>query len=131
MKPCTVYALFHDGPVKGRTLTLKRSPLFIRVVIDPDGEVVALDKDDPAFGSIPAVYVLQKHPCKVLIDRQDSKGRKNSINESYVDYVLHKNQPCEEISWPEQWQQWALKEFERIGGKPVGIPATTAIKGTR
>ena len=37
---------FLDGPAKGTSLCLNRAPMFLRVVIDPRGQVEALDQLD-------------------------------------------------------------------------------------
>ena len=49
---------FLDGPAEGATLFMKRAPLYLRAVRDPDGKWDALDRldDAPAAGEEIAVY---------------------------------------------------------------------------
>jgi len=58
---------FVHGPADGRTLALRRAPALLRVVVDEDGTVDALDQleDEPRPGERVHVYVRVKSPAHV------------------------------------------------------------------
>lgn len=55
------FVTFLDGPGKGQGLNLKRAPLFLRLVVKPDGRIDALDQleDRPADEERLYAYRLQ------------------------------------------------------------------------
>ena len=50
-----------DGPAAGHTLTLRRAPLYLRVVIAPDGTVDALDQLDDVARPEERIHVYERH----------------------------------------------------------------------
>lgn len=108
---------FHGGPADGRSLTLRRAPVFLRVVIDADGSVDALDQLDDFPASTEALHVYQKtsHPIVVFACRRSKgKGCSHSVD---ADYEYYANQPSRDecdIRHTKEWREWCQAEGKRV-----------------
>lgn len=68
---------FLDGPAKGQTLILKRSPEILRVVLEPKTRKWdALDQpeDAPRPGEMVYIYVLKQHIGRTILCRRGGGG---------------------------------------------------------
>jgi len=85
---------FLDGPAAEARLNLRRAPLFLRVVIDADGKVDALDQltDEPT--ETEAIHVYRLVAGSVSRGFACSRGRGCSQFVS-ADYRLHQTQPID------------------------------------
>ena len=83
---------FHGGIADGKSVALRRAPILLRVVVDPDGRVDALyDPDDLARPHERiSLYILTKHPVHMHIRMAN---RKQSGFYSDGDYQLCPLQP--------------------------------------
>jgi hypothetical protein len=87
---------FFDGPAKGTKLNLKNTPVCLRVVINKNGIVDALDQKEDAPRSDESVYAYR------IIDGTDITtflcgGKKGCcINKSAL-YKMVKDQPSDEV----------------------------------
>lgn len=100
---------FLDGPAKGAQLSLARSPHFLRVVIDPAGNVDALDQLDDTMrpGETAHVYELSGDIGTVIACTRGKGCRTMAIAE----YRLYAKQPSQELLRDNQaWQAWAMSE---------------------
>lgn len=96
---------FVDGPASGARLALARVPIYLRVVIDGDGKVDALDQldDEPRPGE--CIYVYRRTSWGHICARGGSGGA-SGVFGVYV-----------QVPWPEfagvdlsdreQWAKWA------------------------
>lgn len=114
---------FTDGPAAGRSLSLRRSPVFLRVVIDRKGEVDALDQlsDFAGAGEKVYVYVRTGEPEKIsAIVCSRGKGRVcRGYNEELVTYRVYSVQPDQAVLTSNvEWAAWAREEYDRIKEKP-------------
>jgi hypothetical protein len=104
---------FLDGPAKGRFLSLRRAPIFLRVVIDIDGGVDALDQpgDTPSPTETIHVYRLASEPSHFIVC---SRGKGAGCNPGVTaDYCLYDNQPTdEEAREGSCWRAWCLLQAE-------------------
>ena len=101
---------FQDGPAKGKTLMLKRAPLFLRVV-EKGGEFDALDqlKDTPAPDEKLTAYVLTKKTGLVHINM----GRKGGGWYPMAEYKLASVQPYDAtMRAADKWRAWCLARPE-------------------
>lgn len=83
---------FQDGPAAGKTLMLKRAPIFPRVVVHSEtGEVDALDQvdDSPRPGETCHAYILTGRPGSCHINRGGGRGGFYPVSE----YRLVAEQP--------------------------------------
>ena len=81
---------FLDGPAAGKTLSLSYSPYYLRVVIDPNGAVDALDAPDdmPRAGEVVHLYRRQGNVTSGFIDGRDPKtGKRFGRRFSSADYT--------------------------------------------
>lgn len=109
---------FADGPAAGKTLTLARAPVFLRVVVKPSGETDALDllDDVPEADEVIHAYRLDldsRGTCHV--DRTDPKTRRR-VGEWYrtATYRLIAQQPAEGVMrFNERWTEWCQEEHRR------------------
>lgn len=106
---------FVDGPAKGQLLLLKRAPLFLRVVLAPDGKWDALDQleDKPAPEEKLFAYEITAPPGWCFMDGPKCRGRYAS-----AEYRLVAQQPMDawmrdETTWP----SWVEAEAKRRGLK--------------
>lgn len=106
----------HDGPAHAARLSLNRSPVFLRVVIDPAGNIDALDQltDTPAADETIAVYHLEREPGVMFIDRTVG-GRRVGSAQPLADYRFHTPQPTDaEVRETAAWQEWTTAEGKRL-----------------
>lgn len=116
---------FIDGPAKGKLLRIARLPLFLRVVIDSDGTVDALDQLDDAPKESEAVHVYMRcsQPCTVHVDgsRWDKVKKRNvRFGEWFqtADYRHFPKAPADEVlRSPTEWPAWCQKTYD--GMKPA------------
>ncbi len=102
---------FFGGPANGRTLELRRSPVFLRVV-ENDGVFDALDQlhDEPKRTEIISVYKLDGEVGRVHVYRSGGKGGWFTVAE----YKFLPDQPADaEIRETEAWREWTRRAAER------------------
>lgn len=95
---------FQDGPAKGKTLMLKRSPIFLRVVTVRDS-VDALDQPDdrPRKGEVCFAYILTGKPGSCHI--KAAKGRSGFY--PIAEYRLAPSQPNQRVMHDDGlWSVW-------------------------
>lgn len=106
---------FLDGPAADSVLSLGRAPFFLRVVIDTDGAVDALDQLDDTVreSETPHAYVLVGGVGRAIAC---SRGRGGGCRPSAVaKYRHYENQPAEEVLRDNaRWQEWATNEGNSI-----------------
>jgi hypothetical protein len=103
---------FTDGPAAGRTLNLRRSPLYLRVTFDPatkkwDG----LDQlsDEPAAGEQVIVYRRVGEPSVAFLDWSDATGRRCGGRVAMWSYELVQQQPEDAVLRDTaKWQAWCV-----------------------
>lgn len=110
---------FTDGPAEGKTLTLGRSPLFLRVVIAPGNKIDALDQlaDTPAPEEEIQVYrCLTANPTTMHIDGRDpTTGKRFGRWLSCAEYRLHHSQPDEETARDtDRWRAWCADQASKL-----------------
>ena len=101
---------FLDGPACGTILALKRAPLFLRVVIDADGTVDALDQldDEPKPTEGIFVYIRDGKPSTYHVL---CTPRRLSGWHLDADYRLYAEQPGDEETRDNHaWRKWAAKQ---------------------
>lgn len=105
---------FLNGPAAGVTLSLGRSPYFLRVVMSPAGKWDALDQleDTPAADEQIHVYRIASEPAVAHIDGRDPKtGKRYGRWLSVADYVLHDEQPDDRSARDTAaWRKWTEKQ---------------------
>jgi hypothetical protein len=100
---------FLDGPAKGVTLSLARSPRFLRVVIDLAGQVDALDQPEDVVraGETAYVYELFGDIGSVIYCSRGHGCRREQVAE----YRQYAKQPSQELLGDNQaWQTWAMSQ---------------------
>jgi len=67
---------FRSGPAEGKILMLRRSPIFLRVVVNSDGKIDALDQpgDQPTATEQIHVYKLEGEVGSCHINRRGGTG---------------------------------------------------------
>ena len=99
-------ATFLDGPATGRTLMLKRSPKFLRVV-ESDGGFDALDQPDDTPRPTEKLYAYQ------LADKRGTVhicGGRASGWHALVDYKVISEQPTDEtMRGTDKWREWCYR----------------------
>lgn len=96
---------FTDGIAKGHTLLIKRSPLFLRVVVGADGKVDALDQlnDTPLPSETIHVYTLVEVSGVVHVDRRGGTGGTYPV----AKYRIYHSQPKQlTIRMTKGWETW-------------------------
>lgn len=109
-----MHTTFEDGPARGARLSLGRSPILLRVVIDRTGTVDALDQvdDTPRPGEAIHVYVLAEKPGVCHIDYRDTQGRRRGEWRSTGTYHLAPIQPEDAVLRDTaRWQAWCRHNF--------------------
>lgn len=99
---------FIDGPAKDQVLTLKRTPIFLRVV-DDCGTWDALDQldDTPTLTETLHAYRLKKDMGHVFVDGTDKRGRRTGYSARIASYEYVQPQPDQQtMRNPAQWQAW-------------------------
>lgn len=109
---------FIGGPADGETLFIRRSPVFLRVVIAPDGSVDALDRleDDPEPGEGIHVYRRREKPSVCHI-RFGGKSKTASGWYPVATYYHSEDQPEDDADRDrEEWRAWVLDQLKGKGG---------------
>ncbi len=98
---------FQDGPAAGKTLAIRRSPLFLRVV-DDNGTFDALDQldDRPNITEKVYVYVLVRNDGMIHLNMRNAQGRPCGGYFAMAEYRLFEQQPEDATvrsrrGWPE------------------------------
>ena len=102
---------FLSGPASNANLELQRTPIFLRVVIDPDGKVDALDQLDDAAAPAESIYVYvfsSKHGGGFVCSRGRGGGCRSLM---LVRYRFFETQPADEILRDNaRWAAWATEQ---------------------
>ena len=96
---------FLDGPAEGQNLMLKRSPVFLRVVVGQDGVWDALDQlgDSPRPGETIIAYRIDGEPGTCHLNFGGGKGSWYSV----AQYKYVQNQPSEAVMRSHSdWRAW-------------------------
>lgn len=108
---------FTDGPAMGAALSLRRAPLFLRVVFGIDGQVDALDQlnDQPDPAETITVYRRKGKAGTIHIDYTDKKTRRRrGAWFAYADYKLSPVQPPDDVMRStEAWRGWCLEQVAK------------------
>jgi hypothetical protein len=107
---------FLDGPAANVVLSLRRVPMFLRVVIDADGTVDALDQlDDEAKPSEEIwVYRLEGEPTRMHVCRRGPGRGCSSV--WHAEYRQCPQQPDEAVRDNAAWQAWVGELVVEMGG---------------
>lgn len=104
---------FLDGPTAGVILSLRRAPLYLRVVRDAAGKWDALDQldDTPTPGeAVVAVYRLEGTPSVCFIDGVRNR-RRVGWRELMASYRAVGEQPdLDVVRDTAAWRAWCVKE---------------------
>lgn len=111
---------FTDGPAAGKTLLLKRTPLFLRAVVDAAGKWDTLDMLGDEPDPYEAVYAYRRvgQATACHVDYRDGRGRRRGDWFQGGDYALVEPQPEEAVPRDTgAWREWAEGEAaKRKGG---------------
>lgn len=105
---------FEDGPAHGKTLMLKRAPQLLRVVVNNDGEIDALDQLDDTPGADETLFVYQLKPgtepgfCHILI-----RDRKGSGFYTSAEYIFHSQPSDADIRETDNWRTWCRANVDK------------------
>lgn len=100
---------FLSGPAEGKVLMLRRSPIFLRVVIAADGKLDALDQpgDQPMPSERIHVYKLEGQVGSYHINRRGGGGGFFSV----ATYRHLPDQPQDsDVRETRNWQAWCLSQ---------------------
>lgn len=99
---------FLDGPARGRNLTLRRAPIFLRVVFAPGGAVDALDQldDEPREDEAIVVYRRVSTPTVMFIDTWQADGTLTGRRYESADYRLVPTDDNETVRDRDAWRAW-------------------------
>jgi hypothetical protein len=106
---------FEDGPAAGKALSLIRVPYFLRVVIDGQGEVDALDQliDEVRPDETGYVYYLVDRDYSAIVCSRGAGGGCRA--DHGATYRLYESQPPDEVLRDnERWQAWACEEGPKL-----------------
>jgi len=99
---------FHDGPAKGASLLLQRAPDLLRVVIDQDGTIDALDQVDDEPKPTESIYVYRivgKASAGFMCRR--GRGGRGCQRFACATYKLSESQPEPLVARDaEKWREW-------------------------
>jgi hypothetical protein len=99
-----------DGPGKG-TLALHRAPRFLRVVIDPEGRVDALDQLDDEPGPGEAIHVYERTELRGAVHLlTGNRGRGGSGWYPSATYHHRHDVDGERLRDTTAWRTWAAAE---------------------
>lgn len=108
---------FTDGPAAGKTLCLRRAPVFLRVVIDGE-DIDALDQldDKPEPNEKLYVYIRDGDAGSVHIDGRDPKtGKRFGRWMMTAKYKLYATQPDDATLRDfAKWSEWCHAEWKRL-----------------
>jgi hypothetical protein len=99
---------FLDGPAKGKTLMLRRTPKYLRVVVDQDGAVDALDQleDAPRPDERVFAYILQENKGSVHLNMGRGRGGFYTL----AGYKLISPQPDDTLLRANAaWRRWTVE----------------------
>lgn len=102
---------FVNGPAKGTSLNLQRTPVFLRVVIDPKGMTVdALDQldDTPKENEALYAYKLAGTPGRTFFCSRE----KGCQVENSADYELCAQPPDDVMRDNDKWAAWCTNQAE-------------------
>lgn len=103
---------FWDGPAKGEKLSLGRAPEFLRVVIDADGTIDALDQLDDQPEPDEEIYVYRQIPGTLSGGFACTRG-KGCRRLIFADYRLCETQPEAAVLRDNvRWQAWCHATWE-------------------
>lgn len=109
---------FLDGPAAGATLSLGRSPYFLRVVRAAGGKWDALDQleDTPAANEEIHVYRIASEPIIAHVDgRNPTTGKRYERWMSIADYVIHREQPDDQTARDKTaWPAWCAEQGKKL-----------------
>lgn len=100
---------FTNGIAEGKTLMLRRAPLFLRVVQAPDGKIDALDQldDMPAVDEVVTVYKLVSNDGNVHLNMRDKRGRHCGGFFPMATYAVVEPQPeAKQVRSTKAWREW-------------------------
>ena len=106
---------FLDGPAAGAALSLRRAPIFLRVVIDRRTKAVdALDQLSDTPEPTEAIYVYRRS-AYVGSAIVCSRGRGGGCrSEQVAEYSLHPEQPEDAVMRDEKrWGEWAEQQWKK------------------
>ena len=102
---------FLDGPAAGKNLMLKRTPIFLRAVVDEAGKWDALNElgDKPLAGETCYAYRTPGPRGTAHVNM----GRKGGGFYPITDYTLVPEQPSQEVMRDEAaWAEWCQETFD-------------------
>ncbi len=108
---------FEDGPAKGTTLLLRRTPIFLRVT-EEGGKFDALNelKDVARTGEKLFVYKMSKNRGTCHINASGGRGGFYSM----VTYKLIEPQPLDlDIRANKDWAAWVVANKDRWGSNAL------------
>jgi hypothetical protein len=111
---------FIGGPAEKAVLSLRRTPIFLRVVIDRDGTVDALDQLDDKPRPSEQVYVYRidgNGPTGFACSRGKGCSR-------LATYRYYEKQPAADVlhDWT-KWSEWTEAEYKTAAGAATTTPA--------
>lgn len=119
---------FLDGPAAGKSLSLKRAPIYLRAVQDPAGKWDALDQleDEPKKDERIVIYRLKAEPGWCHIYKRGPGSGFYATGE----YEVVEPQPGQEdVRETDRWRDWTSRqpvpEWLKALSRP-GIPAPIA-----
>ena len=106
--------IFLDGPAKLATLDTRRVPLLLRVVIDSDGTVDALDQLSDAPKPSERIHVYQR-VGKPSTYHVLCTPRRLSGWHVTAEYRLYEHQPDDATARDSHaWREWAARQWQAI-----------------
>src|SRR4051812_7013019 len=105
---------FLDGPLAGVALQLRRSPVFLRAVLNANGEADALDPvgDEPLADDRVAAYRRASFGGAYFLDWTE-KGRRRGGRFAIATYAVVAEQPPDEVMRDRaQWQRWCWVQWQ-------------------
>jgi hypothetical protein len=101
-------SLFLDGPAAGATLSLRRAPYLLRVIVDTSGGIDALDQldDEPTEEEEVFVYALAAPPQKAHV----CYGGKDRHRSGWFEFGIYRHLPDvdgERLRETTAWRVWA------------------------
>lgn len=105
---------FLDGPAQGKTLMLKRTPKYLRVVVDAKGDIDALDQLEDVPRPEESVFAYRLHEHKGAVHLNTGRGPGGGFYQA-CDFKLIPNQPADAVlRSTKAWQQWTVETEARI-----------------
>jgi hypothetical protein len=98
---------FASGPAVGETLMLRRCPIFLRVVINSEGKVDALDRSDdvPEIDEKLYAYCLTEKPMMSHLNFGGGRGGFYPVST----YALVEPQPADAVMRDRlKWVEWVM-----------------------